>query len=164
MDHPLDANAILTELTQRYADVVRKEKWGESSLFYNPGGLLPHGVYFCTIKHHDGPNDKASQLDRPGVYRLSIGAGRQAYEQRFGTPPPRPAQGGVVKTGHDFTAFDQITPHPVYGWMSWVAVLNPKRKTLETLRPDLDAAYRLAVGKFEKRRRQLDPTTSHRPA
>ena len=34
---------------------------------------LPNGVYFCTLKENNGANDKASELDRDGVFRLSIG-------------------------------------------------------------------------------------------
>ena len=45
-----------------------KNSYGERSFFYNPGHLLPSGTYFLTIKTHDGPNDKASQLDRENVF------------------------------------------------------------------------------------------------
>jgi hypothetical protein len=56
-----------------------------------------------------------------------------------------------VDTGHDFTVLDQLLPHPVYGWMSWVSVLNPSAATFDTVKPLLVKAYELAVGKFAKR-------------
>ena len=45
---------------------VRTESWGESGIFYNPGGVLKRGVYVLTVKEKDGANDAASRLDRPG--------------------------------------------------------------------------------------------------
>ena len=42
-------------------------------------------------------------------------------------------------------------PHPVYGWMSWVCVLNPSAETFKTMQPLLAEAYDLAVAKFAKR-------------
>ncbi len=54
---------------------------------------------------------------------------------------------------YDFTALDRVMPHPVYGKMYWVCVLNPSDNTLATaVRPLLDEAYATAVSKFSKRR------------
>lgn len=125
--------------------IVPKASWGETSLFYNPGRRRPNGVYFCTIKEHDGPNDRASRLDRDGVLRLAMGIGKPAYEERFGPVPDRPPKGGVVETGHDFAALRTVTPHPVYGWMGWVQVLSPTTEDLPGLAPLVDLAYERAV-------------------
>ncbi|MEM7271389.1 MAG: DUF6194 family protein, partial [Pseudomonadota bacterium] len=80
-------------LSGRYDDFTRKEAWGERTWFVNPGRVLPSGVYFLTIKETDGPNDRASRLDREGVWRLNIGLPRPVFEARFGSPPTRPAKG-----------------------------------------------------------------------
>jgi hypothetical protein len=56
-----------------------------------------------------------------------------------------------VQTGHDFTALDTLTPHPVYGWMSWVSVLNPSKTTFEAIEPLLAESHTLAIGKFARR-------------
>ena len=40
---------------------VRTESWGESGIFYNPGGVLKRGVYVLTVKEKDGR--------RPGRWR-----------------------------------------------------------------------------------------------
>lgn len=109
--------------------VVPTRAWGEASYFYNPRRALPRGTYFATIKNHDGTNDRASELDREGVWRLNMGVSKPAYLERFGPPPPRPDKGRTVDGGWDFTATDTLTPHPVYGWMSWIAVLNPTETT-----------------------------------
>lgn len=51
---------VIAALTASFAGLVPKASWGETSLFYSPDGLLPNGVYFATVKEHDGANDSAS--------------------------------------------------------------------------------------------------------
>lgn len=141
---------ITTLITARLPGVAPRSSWGETSLFYNPGQRLAHGVYFCTLKEHDGPNDRASQLHRPGVFRLAIGLGPQAYTALFGARPARPAKGQAVSTGHDFTELDLLMPHPVYAWMGWAQVLSPSASKLQELIPHIEDAHRLAVMKFQR--------------
>ena len=150
----MDQVQLSEHLLRYFADVHPVQTWGETAFFYNPGRQLPRGVYFATIKSKDGDNDRASDLGRPGVFRLNIGIGQSAYRGQFGQPPARPAAGSVVDTGHDFTRLDQLMPHPVYAWMSWVCVLNPTSQTVRSLHPLLERAYDLAVDKFQKRQRK----------
>jgi hypothetical protein len=89
-------NEVAAMLYARYADVSLATSWGETALFYNPGKRLPRGIYFATLKDHDGANDKASALHRLGVFRLSLGLPRGDYISRFGPMPLRPGKGGVV--------------------------------------------------------------------
>lgn len=147
----MDGSSITQFISDTFAGIRPVAAWGETSFFYNPGQKLPRGVYFATLKENDGDNDRASNLRRPTVFRLNIGISKATYRSLFGPPPSRPAAGGVVDTGHDFTALDQLLPHPVYGWMSWVCVLNPSIATFQTAKPLLAEAYDLAVGKFAKR-------------
>ncbi len=147
----MDVVSITKYLDTTFPDIHRVSAWGETSFFYNPHRKLPRGIYFATIKEKNGQNDRASDLDRSDVFRLNIGISRWTYRSLFGQQPSRPQAGGVVDTGHDFTALDQLMPHPVYGWMSWVAVLNPSATTFEAIKPLLSEAYDLAVGKLTKR-------------
>ncbi|MDX1591662.1 MAG: DUF6194 family protein [Balneolaceae bacterium] len=142
---------IIQFITDNFEGVVPKSSWGETSLFYNPGSVLPNGVYFSTLKEKDGDNDKSSQLYRDGVFRLSIGVSKKTFEGLFGARPKRPPKGGIIDTGHDFTALDTLMPHPVYGWMSWVQVLNPGKNTFSELKPLLEEAHSNAVIKFRKK-------------
>ena len=142
---------ILEKIVAEFDGVVPKSSWGETSLFYNPGKALPNGVYFCTIKEKNGDNDKSSLLDREGVFRLSIGIGPSLYEAQFGTRPTRPAKGCIIDTDDDFTALNTLMPHPIYGWMSWVQVLNPDAQMLTKLLPLITEAHANAVIKFDKK-------------
>lgn len=139
---------VVAALTARFAGLAPKASWGETSLFYNPDGVLPNGVYFATVKEHDGANDSASQLDRPEVYRVALGLPRARYEQLFGARPARPPKGGIVASGHDFTATDVLMPHPVYAWMGWVQVLSPSENTFTGMQPLFAESYDAAVAKY----------------
>lgn len=144
-------DSIIQAVTDRFPGVVPKASWGETSLFYNPGRVLPNGVYFCTIKQHDGPNDTASRLDRPGVFRVAIGLPVPTYVRLFGPRPPRPPKGGTVATGHDFTALDTLMPHPVYAWMGWAQILSPSREQFDAIIPLIAEAHAAAVAKFARK-------------
>ncbi|KTG28344.1 DUF6194 family protein [Haloferax profundi] len=148
----MNPDDFLRYVTDRYDDVVADEAWGEQGLFYNPGGRLPRGTYFVTVKARDSENDAASQLYREEAWRVNLGIGDATYRRLFGARPERPPKGGVVDTGHDFTALDELHPHPVYGWAGWVSVVSPSETTVETvLRPLLDEAYDRAGAQFSKR-------------
>jgi hypothetical protein len=147
----LTPTRIIDALLQKFDGVTVVEAWGEKSLFYNPGRLLPRGVYFSTLKEKNGDNDRASHLDREDIFRLNIGTTKPLFVERFGPPPSRPGKGGVVDGPWDFTALDTLTPHPVYGWMSWVAVVNPSTETFRDIQPLIEAAYQKAESTFSKR-------------
>jgi hypothetical protein len=80
-------------------------------------------------------HDSASDLDRPGVYRLNLGLPRDRFRE-------------VVDPAaeHDPTALDTLFPHPVYGRLNWVSVLNPDR-TWPLARQLLADAHAFAVRK-----------------
>lgn len=142
---------IISHIENTFEGVKPKASWGETSLFYNPDNLLPNGVYFCTIKEKNGENDKASDLDREGIFRISIGIGKNRFEDTFGDRPKRPAKGCIIATDHDFTKTNEVMPHPIYGWMSWIQILNPSRDKYNELIPLLKEAHANAVVKYNKK-------------
>ena len=142
---------ILQYCLENLEGTVRRESWGESGIFYNPGGVLKRGVYVLTVKEKDGANDRASRLDRPGVYRVNLGLRKETYVRRFGPLPARPPKGGTAAVEADFAARDRLIPHPVYAWMGWAAVLNPSEATFEAMKPLIQESYEYAREKFAKR-------------
>lgn len=141
---------IIDHLTGRFDGLAPKASWGETSLFYNPDLALANGVYFCTIKEHDGANDRSSELDRPGVFRLALGLPEECYQQHFGPRPTRPPKGAVVTTGHDFTQLDVVMPHPIYAWMGWIQVLQPSDERFAAMQMLFVESYDHVVRRFEK--------------
>jgi hypothetical protein len=72
-----------------------------------------HG--WATVVTSDA-HDAASDLNRPGVYRLNVGLPKARFRALV-DPTAEP----------DFTALDVLMPHPVYGGQNWVCVLSPDR-------------------------------------
>jgi hypothetical protein len=117
--------------------------WGDTFFIYDPGRNLSgtRRFPFATIVTKDyGDFDNASNLDRPGVFRLNIGVSKGTFARLFD-----PAE------QFDFTALDRLMPHPVYGSNHFVCVLNPTASTFETIKPLLSEAYQIAVKRAAKR-------------
>ena len=149
-DEGVSIEEVIAYSLETFPGLIEDWNWGERSLFYNPERRLPKGTYFLTFKERDSANDSASRIG-PGDYRLNVGISKVAFTDRFGAVPARPAAGGVVQTGHDFSQLDRILPHPVYGWMCWIAIVNPTHETFQEVRPLLSGAYERAVERFRGR-------------
>ena len=116
--------------------------WGDHFYFYDPDRVLePTKKFpFATIVIKDYPGfDEASNLDRPGVYRLNIGVSRATFDRLFES-----------RASHDFTQLDHLMPHPVYAKNHWVSVLNPSQQTLDSVQPLLVEAQGIAKARYER--------------
>ena len=143
---------IVDDVLNRFDHLSVKKTWGETSIFFNPNDAATHGSYFLTIKEADGEHDKASGLNREGIYRVSFGISRDSYESLFGPKPLRPSKGGVVKTGHDFTQSNLLMPHPIYAWMNWVQLLNPSEETWNSIQDLVQESYELSKARHANRK------------
>ncbi len=148
----MNAKQLEQWILGNYQGVIVTDAYRERSFFYNPDGSLPKGIYFATIKESDGPNDKASHLDREGIYRLSLGVGKKQYQQLFGDIPKRPVKGEIVALDFDFTTTGMLMPHPIYAWLGWVCINNPGSENLDLLKHLLDISYHSVVAKFVKKK------------
>lgn len=137
---------------QNYKGLIVTKAYREKSFFYNPDKSLPRGIYFATIKESDGPNDRASKLDREGIYRFSIGVGKKQYQEMFGNIPKRPSKGNIVKLDFDFSRLNEMMPHPIYAWMGWICINNPTSENLERLKFLLDISYKNVLNKYSKKK------------
>ncbi|MDE5811672.1 MAG: hypothetical protein K2G64_07240 [Muribaculaceae bacterium] len=144
---------IIEYCKNNLSDVCTVESWGETGIFYNPDNRFKRGTYVLTLKNKDGDNDKSSDLNREGVFRLNFGVKKETFIRLFGNIPSRPPKGGIVDMNFDYTKRNTLIPHPVYGWMSWVSILNPSPECFETtLKPLIKESYCLAVQKAKKRK------------
>jgi hypothetical protein len=127
-------------------DVV--EANGDTFLMYDPGRDLPpdRRMPFATIVTSDF-NDRASDLDRLGVFRVNIGVTPETYESLLGPPPPGPITADPIDTGHDYTQLDTLMPHPIYAPLHWVCILNPGDASLDRLDALIAEAHALAAGR-----------------
>jgi hypothetical protein len=138
-------------ILENFKDVHPLDSWGEKSFFLNPGQQLKRGTYFATLKEKDGDNDKASYLDRDGIFRLNMGISKKRYLSLFQTLPKRPAKSCFIDGDYDFQKLDKVLPHPVYGWMGWICVLNPSTETFEKYKGFIDDAYNKAMNTTMKK-------------
>lgn len=152
---------IVNYVTQHFDGVAPKSSWGETSLFYNPDKILPNGVYFCTIKEHDGENDRTSNLNRDDVFRLSIGVGKVIYNGMFGATPQRPAKGKSVDINEDFTQLNVLMPHPIYAWMGWICINNPTEKSFVKVSELISSSYDRAVQNYCKNKKVIEYRQAH---
>jgi len=136
----MDEKRITDYISTTFAGVETTTTLGYTFFFYGADRMLP----FATIATADNEGDRASNLDRPGVFRLNIGVSKQTFQALFGT-------GKVDISAYDFTALDTIMPHPDYAPQSWICVLNPGDATFHKLRPWLDEAYARAVRRATRR-------------
>ena len=138
-------------ITETFEGVDVVSDSGNTFFFYNPDRNVPpdHRFPFVTLVTSD-LYDQFSNLNRASVFRLNIGIDKQAFRS---LPFARDSAeiSGENSHGYDFTALDQVMPHPVYGRMYWVCVLNPGDETFETkVQPLLAEAYDLAVSRYKR--------------
>ena len=118
--------------------------WGDSFFFYDPDDDPDDRRFpFATIVTKDYPGfDTASDLDRPGRFRLNIAVGRDRFRELIGYPAPEHADHAA---GRDYAAADQLLPHPTYAAQSWVSIVSPGAATDEQARSLLVEAHQRAV-------------------
>src|SRR4051794_19032249 len=132
----MDAASIRAYLFQTFHDITVIDA-GESSYFFtDPEQMHPFATLIASDEH-----DQFSDLNRAGVYRLNVGVSKQTFGNLFG---------GEQKEDHDYKVLDRLMPHPVYGKMYWVCVLNPGAETLETVKGLLAEAYEAGMQKRQK--------------
>ena len=114
--------------------------WGDSFFTYDPDGDAPvTRMPFATIVTKDYAGfDTASDLNRPGVFRVNISVGTAAFARLLGH---RPRTDTAQPARYDYTALDKVIPHPVYASQAWVAVLSPGEATAVVTRALLTTAH-----------------------
>lgn len=129
---------IIEFITKNYESVYITTNGGDSFFLYDPEGKFP----LATLVTSDDDYDQSANLNRPGVFRLNVGVSKEKFRELFGTE----------EREYDYTALDTLMPHPVYGKMYWVGVLNPSQATFDNqLKPMLDAAYQKDVAKYARK-------------
>ncbi|MGD9481781.1 DUF6194 family protein [Streptomyces sp. TRM70308] len=120
--------------------------WGDAFFYYAPDGRMPKGVQpYGTIVTKNYPDDTASDLDPPGRWRVNVHVDRATFQELTGEEPRS------IRRPHDHAAADSVMPHPVYGALGWVSVVNPGERTTDTVVRLLRTAHRAARARFARR-------------
>ncbi|MFB2596928.1 DUF6194 family protein [Herbiconiux sp. P17] len=119
--------------------------WGDVFFYYAPEGEpRDHDQPFATIVTKDYPDDTASHLGA-GRWRVNIHVDRPTFEDLTGEEPRH------LTLERDFAATDTFFPHPIYGPLSWVSVVNPSTTTLPRVLDLLNAAHTAARARADRR-------------
>ena len=143
----MNEEALIKYINATFDGITSVTVNGNSFFFYDPEQKFP----FATLMTNDD-NDQFSNLNRPGVCRLNVGVSKPTFRALFGPSTPASEAAEAVASAYDFTALDKLMPHPVYGKMYWVCILNPGPATFrEAVQPLLAEAYDMAVAKYSKK-------------
>jgi hypothetical protein len=107
--------------------------WGDLFFYYAPDGVVPPGQPFATIVTKDYPGEPPAGLG-DGAFRVNIDAGR-----RDEVPVEDPA------------LRDTVMPHPVYGHLGWVCVVEPGEGATPRLHDLLSQAHDAAKRRWARR-------------
>jgi uncharacterized protein DUF6194 len=138
----MDEMSVVNNIHRTFPGVEATSAYGYTFFFYEFERMLP----FATLIASDQNHDRHSNLDRPGVFRLNIGASRQTFQALFGTAK-------VDVSGYDFTALDVIMPHPEYAQQNFICVLSPGDSTAEQVGALLTEAYEIAVRRYTRQKK-----------
>lgn len=126
--------------------------WGDAFFYYAPDGQLPgNGQPYGTIVTKDYPDDAASDLDPPGRWRVNIHVAPATFQELTGEEPRS------LRRPRDHTAADSVMPHPVYGALGWISVVNPGERTTDTVVQLLRGAHDAARARFARRHEPGQP-------
>jgi len=136
----MNESSVVDYICKTFPGVETTTSMGYTFFFYRSDHKLP----FATLISSDNEYDRISNLDRPGVFRLNIGIGKQTFQSLFGTNK-------VDVNSYDFTAVDVIMPHPHYAPQRFICVLSPGEATCESVRALLAEAYDIAVRRYNRK-------------
>ncbi|NSC19938.1 hypothetical protein FM076_01415 [Streptomyces albus subsp. chlorinus] len=123
--------------------------WGDAFFYYAPDGKVPTNVQpYGTIVTKNYPDDTAGDLDSPDRWRVNIHVGRATLQKLTGEEPR-----GLGRP-RDCRAVDTVMPHPVYGALGWVCVVNPGERTTGTVLRLLRDVHEAAGRRFARRHEQ----------
>lgn len=119
--------------------------WGDHFFYFAADGQVPSNRQpYATIVTKDYPGDDASRLNAEGRWRLNIHVGAAVFQELLGGRPSDIDTGAM-----DLAAADVVIPHPMYGTLGWVSIVNPGAATT-------DAAVRLLRAAHEDDRRRVE--------
>lgn len=124
--------------------------WGDAFFYYAPDGVLPRTVQpYGTIVTKNYPDDATSDLDPAGRWRVNVHVDRATFRELTGDRADQGDREAADRT--DPATSDVVLPHPVYGAAGWVCVINPGRRTADTVLRLLRDAHDAARVRFERR-------------
>jgi len=105
---------IVSYITDTWPETDVVEAMNAWFFSLDPDKHWPNYATLVTTDEHD----EASNLSRPGAFRLNMGVDRETFEQVAAANPDP-----------DYTLPDTVLPHPVYAAQRWICIVNPSETT-----------------------------------
>ena len=105
-----DPQTIVSYIRETWPETDVVEAMNAWFFSLDPERHFPNYATLVTTDEHD----QASNLSRPGVFRLNVGVDRETFERVVGD-----------EANPDYTALDRVLPHPVYAAQRYICILNP---------------------------------------
>ncbi len=112
--------------------VEHEEQMGYLFFFVGAYHLIP----FVSIAQTDNEYDRASRLDREGVFRINIGVSKETFQSLFPTSDQEQT--------FDYSALDVFMPHPDYAKQFFICILCPSEKNEAVTKEYIIEAHGLA--------------------
>jgi len=122
--------------------------WGDLFFYEAPDGLVPPGQPFATVVTKDYPGEPSSGLDRPGAFRVNVGADAEDFTR----------WAAAASAGLPPTTRDVVMPHPTYAAQGWLCVVDPAEESGDALQALLASAHARARARRERRERAGPPS------
>ena len=134
---PPTPGTVLAYITATWPETDVVEAMNAWFFSLDPDKHWPNYATLVTTDEHDD----ASNLSRPGAFRLNLGVDRETFERVAADAGADP----------DYTAFDRVMPHPVYAAQRWICIVNPSERTFrEVVVPLLALAHDRLAGQRER--------------
>ena len=128
---------IKTYLLENFDGLNILEADGDLFFMHENNSKLP----FVTLINKDNDYDSVSNLNREGFFRLNFPINQEIFASKFGGLTKDKKLEVYMNIGLDFTQEDIILPHPTYGSMNWVCIVNPSKETFETIKQYLKTSF-----------------------
>ena len=97
---------------------------------------------FVTLVTKDNDYDNVSNLNRDRFFRMNFAIDKETFLSKFEGLTDNKKLEAYMNLDIDFTQQDVIMPHPTYGTMNWVCIVNPSKGSFELIKEHLQTTYR----------------------
>lgn len=128
---------IKAYLFSNFKDLTLLENDDDLFFMHKNNEKLP----FVTLVTKDNDYDSVSNLNRDGFFRMNFAIDKETFTSKFGGLTGNKKLEAYMNLEIDFTQQDVIMPHPTYGSMNWICIVNPSKESFQLIKKYLQTAY-----------------------
>ena len=141
----MDPYSIILYCLDNFSNVDPVDSHDGTTIYFDRGE--GKRSFFINIKEFDTPDDNSSNLDRDGIFRITIRLSKKSYDDLFGTQANNKY---VQSKGCDYKQVNKIMPHKTLSKEYYIICLSPSNDLFNSI-----LKYLIADGYRESRRLYL---------